>query len=78
MTLRYQNQDIDLSGAYHAQIYNQQNKIWQKLTTDFSKAEYKNIMGLNLPVISKQELIAYKKILARPVDLVDIAQLESK
>lgn len=75
LTLRYKNQDIDLSGAYHGKIYHQKSKTWVKLITDFSMVEYKEIMGLKLPVISREELIAYKKILARPVDLLDIQQM---
>lgn len=75
MTLRYNNQEIDLGGAYHTKIYNQKNKTWIKLITDFSTAEHREIMGLKLPVIARNELIAYKKILARPVDLLDIEQM---
>lgn len=75
LSLRYKDQDIDLGGAYHTSIYDQKNKTWIKLVTDFSAIEYKEIMGVKLPVIAREELIAYKKILARPVDLLDIQQM---
>lgn len=77
MTLRYKDQDIDLSGAHQGSIYYQKNKTWIKFITDFSAVEYKEIMELKLPVISRKELIAYKKILARSVDLLDIKQMEN-
>ena len=76
MTLNYQGQEIDLSGAYKTKIYNIADKSWIPLNVDFSKVNYMDIYGMNLPVIGRNELIAYKKILSRPVDLLDIAFLE--
>ena len=76
MTLNYHGQEIDLAGAYHTKIYNSENNAWKKIITDFSKTNYMTIHGLSLPVISREELIAYKKILARPIDLVDVKFLE--
>jgi len=76
MTLNYHGQEIDLSGAYQTKIYDHKNKRWVTLTTDFSKVNSMNIDGLKLPVIERRELIAYKKILSRPVDLLDLEYLE--
>ncbi len=76
MTLDYQGQEIDLSGAYNTKIYDKTKQYWVKITTDFSRAQYKNIYGVSLPVIAREELIAYKKILGRPVDLLDVEYLE--
>jgi len=76
MTLNYHGQEIDLSGAYQTKIYDHKNKRWVSLTTDFSKVNSMNIDGLKLPVIERRELIAYKKILSRPVDLLDLEYLE--
>lgn len=76
MTLNHHNQEIDLGGAYNTQIFNPKTREWDKLTTDFSKANQLEILGLTLPVISREELLVYKKILSRPVDLEDIKQIE--
>lgn len=76
MTLNYQGQEIDLSGAYNTKVYNKKKKVWEKIITDFSKVKYIDIYGLTLPVIGREELIAYKKILARPVDVLDLEHLE--
>ena len=76
MTLNYHGQEIDLSGAYTTRIYNKRDKNWVKIMTDFSKVSHVDIYGLSLPIIGRQELIAYKKILARPVDLLDVTYLE--
>ena len=68
--------DIDISGAYHTKIFNVRDNTWVLLTVDISKSVYVDIDGLTLPVIPRDELIAYKKILARPVDWLDLAYLE--
>jgi hypothetical protein len=76
ITLNYNGQEIDLGGAYQTKIYDKKNKRWVKIITDFSKVNYLDIAGLKLPVINREDLIAYKKILAREVDLQDVAYLE--
>ena len=75
MTLSYKGQLIDVSGAHDTKIFDGKSDRWQHLITDFSAAEIKDVLGLQLPVIAFDELIAYKKILARDVDLLDIAEL---
>jgi hypothetical protein len=76
MTLNYHGQLIDLSGAYDTKIYDKENNKWRHLSADFTTSEIKNIFGVAVPVISKCELLYYKKIIARPVDLIDVAQIE--
>lgn len=76
MTLNYKGQEIDLSGAYKTKIYSSNEKVWVTLDVDLSKVNHINIYGINLPVIRRDELIAYKKILSRPIDLQDLVSLE--
>jgi hypothetical protein len=76
MTLIYNGQEIDLSGSYRTKIYSITDKIWITLSVDLSKANDVNLYGVSLPVIRRDDLIAYKKILARPVDLLDLEFLE--
>jgi hypothetical protein len=76
MTLNYQDQEIDLGGAYKTKIFNSQRNEWQTLRVDFSEAVMHTVSGLELPIISRKELISYKKILARDVDLIDVAEIE--
>ena len=75
MTLNYHGQLIDLSGADHAWICNKSTNKWEHLPSNFSMAKIKNVFGVDVPIISKDELIYYKKTIARPVDLVDIQQI---
>ena len=75
MTLQYHDQLIDFSGAFHTKIYNKITHQWQAIPADFLTVKIKNIFGLEVPVIARDELLAYKKALARPVDLLDIEQI---
>lgn len=76
MTLNYKGQEIDLSGAESTYIFSEQAKEWFKLTESLAAAPIKNVFDIDLPVIPLFNLISYKKILAREVDLIDIAQIE--
>jgi ribosomal protein S18 acetylase RimI-like enzyme len=77
MTLNYKGQLIDLSGAFYTKVYNKNTKKWQVFSTNFAKVDMKKCFDLDVPVISKDELLSYKKIIARPVDLIDIEQIET-
>ena len=78
MTLNYKGQEIDLSGAYHTKIFNENTQSWHQLTEDLSQAVLKEVFDLQLPVIPCDKLLAYKKMLARKVDLIDIRELKIK
>jgi hypothetical protein len=78
MTLNYEGQEIDLSGAYHAKIFNESTGTWHKLTEDLSNVVIKEMFGLQLPVIPCNALLVYKKMLAREVDLIDIREIQDK
>lgn len=75
MTLNYQGQEIDLSGADSTHIFNERTGKWIKICEDLATAPMKKVFDLNLPVISYQSLVNYKKILSREVDLIDIEQM---
>lgn len=75
MTLDYNDQPIDLSGAHQTKIFDSHTKCWHLLQTDFSKVEIKNLFGLNFPIIPRHELIAYKQMLGREVDISDVDAL---
>lgn len=76
MTLKYEGQVIDLSGADNTHIFNEKTKTWVKLEENLLTAPIKKIYDLDLPVIPLQSLLNYKKILSRDVDLIDVMQIE--
>ncbi len=75
MTLVYKNQEIDIGGSNNVMIFNSNNKQWLSLKTDFMKTDMIEIYGIRVPIIVKEELIKYKKILSREVDKIDIKQI---
>ncbi|MBX3710219.1 MAG: GNAT family N-acetyltransferase [Gammaproteobacteria bacterium] len=77
MTLNYKGQLIDICGAFHTKIRNKFTSKWQDFHTDFSKSEVKKCFDIDVPVISMNDLLFYKKIIARPVDLIDVEQIET-
>lgn len=76
-TFKYEDQVIDLSDVRHTFMRDKKNGTWHKHETDFSASITMNIFDRAVPVIPKDALIAYKKILDRDVDRADIAELES-
>lgn len=77
MTLNHYGQEIDLSGAYQTKIRHSLHSKWHPLEIDFSKAITLDVLGLKLPVIPRDDLLAYKKILGRAVDLEDIKEINA-
>jgi hypothetical protein len=77
MTLRYQGQDIDLSGADSVKLRDRHSGDWLDSPSSLAGAEYREVLRLTVPVVSKPALIAYKKIIARDVDLIDIEMITS-
>lgn len=73
--LDYNGQYIDLSGADSTKILNQETGEWQIIVTEFQNVQIINISGLDLPIIRSEDLIAYKSIVAREVDLIDIVEI---
>jgi hypothetical protein len=65
ITLNYNGQLIDLSGAFNTKIFNNKTLEWEMCHVDFSKTKIKNCFDLDVPVISKDELLFYKNIIAR-------------
>ncbi|HCG5527154.1 DUF2007 domain-containing protein [Vibrio parahaemolyticus] len=75
--LVYQNQKIEIGLAQSTKIQSSLDGSWHQLEIDFSKSVVKSYQGIELQVIPVHQLIEYKQILGREVDLIDIQQLAS-
>lgn len=62
MTLRFNNQEIDISGD-KCKIYDDASEIWMDFPAVFLKAELHMIEGISVPVVNKEQLLNYKKLL---------------
>ncbi len=74
MTLRYEGQDIDISGV-EAKIFNQTSGQWERCNDNLTKPNILEVYGKKVPIENIDTLIAYKTKLARDVDLEDVRQL---
>ncbi len=75
LTLRYHGQLIDLSGIESGKIFDKRKNKWVKMKTDISNYNRRMVYGRFVNVSKKKDLIAYKKIIGRKVDLEDIKQI---
>jgi hypothetical protein len=75
MTLEYDNQKIDISGCNTIKLFNPETKQWEPCGEDINDTVEKEVYEVKVPVIKKQNLIAYKNIIRRPTDLEDIEMI---
>lgn len=77
MTLKYENQKIDIAGRDNIKIFDKSNKVWIPAHRDLTVSVDREVYGVVVPVIPKEALIAYKKKIMRYVDIADIQALET-
>ena len=75
--LNYQGQSIEVCRAENIQIFNQQTQQWQIQAVDFDRHEIINLLGSSVRVMHPEDLIHYKLMLQRPVDLDDFAAMQT-
>lgn len=73
-TLRYRGQEIDICST-SAKLYNHETLQWQDYQSHLEEYDEKELFGRIARVETIENLITYKSILAREVDLEDIRQL---
>jgi hypothetical protein len=74
---KYEGTKIEIGSSKNVEIFDISLNEWVDLTVDFSKIEYRSVYGINVPFMAKEDLINYKKVLARPVDLHDIETIRA-
>lgn len=72
--LRYDGQVIELCDSDNMR-YCGTDGNWRNLETDFSKSVMRKVYGVIVPVMPRDQLIAYKTQLDRDVDRIDIYQM---
>jgi len=75
MTLSYAGQEIDMCGIDSKKIFDKQRSEWVDEQIDIATSTRKQIYGITVLVIPLPELIRYKKMIAREVDLDDVRAL---
>lgn len=76
--LIYQDQKIEIGLSPGTKIYSKSEQTWKNLEIDYRCSVNKDFLGVSLPVMPMPDLIEYKTILGREVDLVDVKDLTKK
>jgi hypothetical protein len=71
----YAGQKIELGGIEGARYYDRVNGCWRLQVIDFSRSAWVELFGMKVPIMPKEELIAYKSRLNRDVDQQDLAEI---
>jgi hypothetical protein len=75
MKLSYAGQRIELGGAEDVRIFDHRTGQWAEQDIDLSKAEMRKVLGVEVPVMPFEQLVAYKRRLNRAVDRQDLAEM---
>lgn len=75
---KYEGIKIEVGNADGAQIFDAANEAWVPLNIEFDRYTTVNLLGLELPLMLKKELIRYKAVLSRPVDIDDIRAMRGR
>lgn len=76
LTLDYQGQPIDITGAESIRVYDTTAEVWREDPTDLEAVEMREVYGLAVKVQRPELLLRYKRWIARPTDLQDVEELE--
>lgn len=76
MEINYKGTTIEIGDSNHIAIYDHKNEKWAPQNIDYDKSVMKEVMGIKISVMPKEQLIAYKKILNRDVDKEDIKEIQ--
>ncbi|EWH00208.1 hypothetical protein [Halomonas sp. BC04] len=68
---------VEVGNADGPRIFDVGNQSWVPLNIDFSRYKSVNLLGLELPLMLKDDLVRYKSVLSRPVDIEDIRAISS-
>jgi hypothetical protein len=75
MTLEFDGVKINLAES-STRIFDRQQSVWTEWPIDFSASSKLTLFGLVLPIIPRERLIAYKQVLGREQDEIDIAAMQ--
>jgi len=76
--LIYRGQKIEIGLSPGTKIFQPSSNSWQELAICYERSVAGDYYGINVPTMPVAELVSYKHMLAREVDLIDIAQLSGE
>lgn len=76
MALEHEGVRIELGGADGARYFDRRSDRWTDVRIDYAGATQLEVLGRTAPVMRREDLIAYKRALDRPVDREDLAEID--
>ena len=73
--LIYKGQKIEIAVSPGARFLNKRQNEWVDQTIDFTSSEIRKYEDIELPVMPRNELVVYKRLLDREVDRADIREM---
>ncbi|MBT8397653.1 MAG: hypothetical protein HKO65_09580 [Gemmatimonadetes bacterium] len=71
----FAGRQIEIAGADSARVWDSVSGRWRPADVDFSRSVVCRVEGFCVPIMPLSQLMDYKRGLARPVDLVDLAEI---
>ncbi|HEX9726969.1 MAG TPA: gamma-glutamylcyclotransferase [Gemmatimonadales bacterium] len=75
LAVTHEGQAIELGGADSARFRRGPSAPWNAAAVAFDRATPVRVFGVTVPVMARDQLLAYKKVLGREVDLLDCHEL---
>ncbi len=69
---KYEGIKVEVGSADGARIFDAGSETWVPLGIDFSRYATVHVLGLELPLMLREDLVRYKTALSRRVDIEDI------
>ena len=76
--IKYKNQKIEFGLSPGAKIFDRKSKRWIEQTIHFEESVSKVYRGIHVQLMPIADLIAYKTILDRDVDRIDVSELSNR
>ncbi len=73
----YHGQDVEVGSDKNCKILDHRSSKWVTKNISFENYERKEIYGVAVRVMAKNDLVAYKKLLNREVDIDDVTQIDA-
>lgn len=73
--LTYAGQAIEFGDSTDAFFFDPAAQEWTRQVITYEQPEWREVLGILVPVMPRVELIQYKQRLGRPVDLLDIQEI---
>ncbi|MBO0783296.1 MAG: hypothetical protein J2P37_31160 [Ktedonobacteraceae bacterium] len=75
MALDYHGIYIDVADSAGARFYNHRDGRWEEQGIDYTRSTWQTLYGVEIAVMPREELLAYKAMLQREVDRQDLAEI---